>query len=252
MPPAIPAVLLEGVRFTYDVEPVLHGLTLTLPRGEIAGVLGRNGAGKSTTLKIIAGMQAAGEGTVRVLGLPLPERTLDVKQRIGYVPESGALFETLTGQEYLELCGRLHGVEEDLLQERIRAMLETFSLESDRHSRLDTYSKGMRQEVLIAAALLHDPELIFLDEPLTGLDVHSAVLVKDLMAAPAARGKTIIYSSHVLDVVERICDRVVVIHEGRLLANGPVEQILDRTGQDSLEAAFRWLTGGMDTAAGVD
>jgi ABC-2 type transport system ATP-binding protein len=252
MPPKPPAVHLEDVRFSYGSHAVLHGISFSLPQGEIVGLLGRNGAGKSTTLKIIAGLQPAGHGTVLVTGLPLPERTIDVKQRIGYVPESGALFETLTGQELLELCGRLHDVPEDALQTRIRAMLETFQLSDDRHSRLDTYSKGMRQKVLIAASLLHDPELILLDEPLTGLDVHAAILVKDVIAALAQQGKTILYSSHVLDVVEKICDRVLIIHEGRLVANGSVGDLQQRTGQVTLENAFRVMTGSTNTDPGVD
>jgi len=251
-PAAAKAVQLDDVRFSYGHHAVLHGISFTLPRGEIVGLLGRNGAGKSTTLKLIAGIRSADSGTVEVCGLPLPERTLDVKQRIGYVPEAGALFESLTGQELLELNGRLHDVPEEILQPRIRAMLETFQLSDDRHSRLDTYSKGMRQKILIAAGLLHDPELILLDEPLTGLDVHAAILVKDVIAALAQAGKTILYSSHVLDVVEKICDRVLVIHDGRLIANGPVAELQARTGQPTLEAAFRVLTGSTSTDPGVD
>ncbi|MEZ5404232.1 MAG: ABC transporter ATP-binding protein [Bryobacteraceae bacterium] len=245
------AVELSDVTFAYDRAPVLHGITFSIGRGEIVGLLGRNGAGKSTTLKILCGIQPAGGGSVRVTGLPLPERSLYVKQKIGYVPETGALFETLTGREFLELSGRLHGVTEGILSERIATMLETFGLAAEGDARLDSYSKGMRQKVLIAAALLHDPELILLDEPLTGLDVHAAVLVKDLIAALAARGKTVIYSSHVLDVVEKICHRVLVIHGGRLLANGTVEALQRDTGQPSLEGAFRALTGSIDVDPGV-
>ncbi|MBI4905966.1 MAG: ABC transporter ATP-binding protein [Acidobacteria bacterium] len=247
-----PAVELEQVDFSYGATPVLHAISFTLAKGEIVGLLGRNGAGKSTTLKIIAGIQPPGAGTVRVVGLPLPERSFDVKQHIGYVPETAALFETLTGEEFLELSGRLHDVQEEILQERITTFLETFGLSPERSSRLDTYSKGMRQKILIAAALLHDPELILLDEPLTGLDVHAAILIKDLIAALAARGKTILYSSHVLDVVEKVCHRVLVIHNGRLLANGPVEALTQQTGQDTLESAFRVLTGTIATDPGVE
>lgn len=246
------AISLADVYFSYGSHCVLHGITFSLQPGEIVGLLGRNGAGKSTTLKLIAGIQSADEGSVQVAGLPLPERTLDVKRRIGYIPEAGALFDTLTGQEFLELTGRLHDVEEDTLQSRIGAMLETFQLSDDRHCRLDTYSKGMKQKVLIAAGLLHDPELILLDEPLSGLDVHAAILVKDVLAALARAGKTIVYSSHVLDVVEKICDRVLVIHGGRLIANGPVEELQRRTGQDTLENAFRVLTDATSTDPGVD
>ena len=215
------------------------------------GLLGPNGAGKSTTLKIIAGILAPTDGTVTVTGLPLPARALDVKQRIGYVPESAVLFESLTGQEFLELSGRLHDVEEETLQARIREILETFSLSADRVSRLDTYSKGMRQKILIAAALLHNPDLILLDEPLSGLDVNAAIMIKDLIAALASAGKTILYSSHVLDVVEKVCDRVLIIHQGNLIADGTPEALKESTTQSTLEDVFRTLTHAVNVDAGV-
>lgn len=187
-----PMVEFNGVVFCYDRTEVLHEISFSLGKGEVVGLLGPNGAGKSTTIKIIAGILAANAGTISVAGLPLPERAVDVKQRIGYVPEAAVLFESLTGQEFLELSGRLHDVEEETLQARIRDILETFGLSSDRVSRLDTYSKGMRQKILIAAALLHNPDLLLLDEPLSGLDVNAAILIKDLIAALAAEGKTIL------------------------------------------------------------
>jgi ABC-2 type transport system ATP-binding protein len=241
----------RNVAFSYDHTQVLHEISFSLGRGEIVGLLGPNGAGKSTTIKIIAGILAAGSGTVFVAGLPLPERTVDVKQRIGYVPEAAALFESLTGQEFLELMGRLHDVPEETLQTRIRDILATFELTGDREGRLDTYSKGMRQKILIGAALLHNPELILLDEPLSGLDVSAAIMIKDLLAALAADGKTILYSSHVLDVVEKICDRALIIHKGHLIAEGTVEDLKSSTGQSTLEDVFRSLTGSAGTNPGV-
>jgi ABC-2 type transport system ATP-binding protein len=237
--------------FSYGHVEVLHEISFRLGRGEIVGLLGPNGAGKSTTLKIIAGINAPGGGLVRVAGLPLPERAIDVKQRIGYVPEAAVLFETLTGQEFLELCGRLHGVEEDVLQARIAGILETFGLSSDRVMRLDAYSKGMRQKILIAAALLHNPDLILLDEPLSGLDVNAAILIKDLIAALAADGKTILYSSHVLDVVEKICDRVLIIHQGRLIADDSPDRLKQSTSQSTLEDVFRALTNSANVDPGI-
>jgi ABC-2 type transport system ATP-binding protein len=237
-----PVVSFQNVCFTYDHAEVLHRLSFDLGKGEIVGLLGPNGAGKTTTIKIVAGIQTPRSGTVSVLGLQLPEGAISIKQRIGYVPESAALFESLTGQEFLELCGRLHDVEEDLLQARIRDILETFGLTSDRVSGLDTYSKGRRQKILIAAALLHNPDLILLDEPLSGLDVNAAMLIKDLIAALAAQGKTILYSSHVLDVVEKVCDRVLIVHEGKLIGSGTPERLKEATGQTTLEDVFRKLT----------
>lgn len=244
-------VAFEKVRFSYDRAEVLHEVSFQLEKGHVVGLLGPNGAGKSTTIKIIAGILAATEGVVSVAGLPLPERTLDVKQRIGYVPEAAVLFESLTGQEFLELSGRLHGVEEPVLQERIRSILETFGLFSDRVSRLDTYSKGMRQKILVAAALLHNPDLILLDEPLSGLDVHAAILIKDLIAALAADGKTILYSSHVLDVVEKVCDRVLIIHQGALIADGTPGELKASTQQGTLEDVFRKLTDSAQADPGI-
>jgi ABC-2 type transport system ATP-binding protein len=232
----------DRVIFCYDRAEVLQDFSFTLGRGEIVGLLGPNGAGKTTTIKIIAGILAPTAGAVSVCGLPLPERAVDVKQRIGYVPESAALFESLTGQEFLELSGRLHDVAEETLQSRIAEMLETFDLTANRLSRLDSYSKGMRQKILIAAALLHNPELVLLDEPLSGLDVNSSIMIKDLLAALAADGKTILYSSHVLDVVEKVCDRVLIIHGGRLIANGTPDELKSAARQGTLEDVFRKLT----------
>jgi ABC-2 type transport system ATP-binding protein len=174
-----------------------------------------------------------------------------VKQRIGYVPETAVLFDSLTGQEFLELSGRLHDVAEDTLQMRIRSILETFSLLADRTSRLDSYSKGMRQKILIAAALLHNPELILLDEPLSGLDVNAAIMIKDLIAALSAGGKTILYSSHVLDVVEKVCRRVLIIHQGKLIADGSAESLKASTRESTLEDVFRNLTGSASVDPGV-
>ena len=241
----------EKVVFSYDRAEVLHEISFTLNRGQVVGLLGPNGAGKSTTIKIISGILAAAAGRVSVCGLPMPERSVEVKQRIGYVPESALLFESLSGKEFLELAGRLHDVREETLQSRIRDILETFGLAADRHSRLDKYSKGMRQKILIAAALLHNPDLILLDEPLSGLDVNAAILVKDLIAALAAEGRTILYSSHVLDVVEKVCDRVLIIHQGRLIADSTPAELKSSTAENTLEDVFRRLTNAADVDPGV-
>ena len=245
------SVEFSKVVFSYGHSQVLHEISFRIRKGEVVGLLGPNGAGKSTTIKIIAGLLAPGTGTVSVTGLPMPERAVDVKRNIGYVPEAAVLFESLTGQEFLELIGRLHDVEEAVLQTRIREILETFHLTSDRVSRLDAYSKGMRQKILIASALLHSPELLLLDEPLSGLDVEASVLIKDLLAALAAAGKTVLYSSHVLDVVEKICDRVLIVHQGRLIADGSPEALKSQTGQETLEGVFGLLTGSESASAGV-
>jgi ABC-2 type transport system ATP-binding protein len=172
----------------------------------------------------------------------MPEQAIEVKERIGYVPEVASLFDTLSGQEFLELAGRLQEVPEETLQARIRNTLDRFDLAKDRLRRLEGYSKGMKQKVLLAAALLHNPQVILMDEPLSGLDVNAAIMVKDLIAALAAEGKTILYSSHVLDVVERICDRVLIIHRGDVIADGSLETLKASTQRSTLEDAFRRLT----------
>lgn len=237
-----PVVEFKDVVFSYDRVPAIDCISLTLHPGEIVGLLGPNGAGKSTSIKIMAGILAASSGSVSVLGLEMPRQAVAVKHRIGYVPDVASLFESLTGQEFLELCGRLHGIPEERLQKRIAGVLEAFQLTSDRVGRIDSYSKGMKQKILIGSALLHDPDLLLFDEPLSGLDVNSALLIKDLLAALAAEGKTVLYSSHVLDVIEKVCNRVIIIHEGRIVAEGSIEDLKSSTGQTSLENVFRTLT----------
>lgn len=236
------AVTFQDVCFDYTGREILHRLDFELGAGEVVGLLGPNGAGKTTTIRIICGILTAQSGSARVLGHAMPQQAMETKRRIGYVPEAAVLFESLTGQEYLELCGRLHEVPEEKLQARISQFLRAFDLAAEAEGRLETFSKGMRQKILIAAALVHNPDLVLLDEPLSGLDVHAALLVKDLIAGLAAQGKTVLYSSHVLDVVEKICDRVLIIHEGNLIANGTPEEL--RAGREdvSLEEVFRQMT----------
>lgn len=245
------AVAVDGLTFSYGMGEVLHGISFTLRRGEVVGLLGPNGAGKSTTIKVLTGVLPPGGGTVRVAGHALPEEAVEAKRRIGYVPEAAALFESLTGQEFLELMGRLQDVPEERLQFRIGRFLESLGLSDDRLRPLDGYSKGMRQKVLLSAALLHNPDVVLLDEPLSGLDVNAGFMVRDLVAALAAEGKAILYSSHVLDVVERVCDRALIIHEGRLIADGTLDALKASTEQGSLEDVFRQLTQTGGTMSGV-
>ena len=236
------SITVENLRFSYATVEILHGLSFEIARGEVTGLLGPNGAGKSTTIKILTGILEPGSGRVSVEGFELPQQALELKRRIGYVPEAAELYETLSAREFLELCGRLQDVEDTSLYPRIEALLEAFELTDQGHGALGSFSKGMRQKVLICAALIHDPAVIFLDEPLTGLDVESAVMVKTLLAALAAEGRTILYSSHVLDVVERICTRVLIIDKGVLIADGSPDALKAQTHGTSLEAVFRDLT----------
>ncbi len=238
----------EKLVFHYHLAEVLHGISFHLERGEVVGLLGPNGAGKSTTLKILTGTLAPGSGVVSINGYRLPEQRMEAKRVIGYVPETAGLYESLTAQEFLELVGRLREIEEKALQRKILMLLEVFGIEKNRFQRLATYSKGMRQRVLIAAALLHDPPVLLLDEPLTGLDVSTSLIIKDLISALSKEGKTILYSSHVLDVVERVCHRVLIIHQGNLIADGSLDSLKDQTNGGTLEDVFRQLTHTADTA----
>lgn len=244
-------VTVDMLTFSYGIRKALHGISFALERGEVVGLLGPNGAGKSTTIKVLTGILPPGGGVVRVAGYFMPSEAVEAKKHIGYVPEEAALFESLTGQEFLELMGRLQEVPEEILQSRIGRFLEQFDLTNVRNRRLDGYSKGMRQKVLLSAALLHNPDVVMLDEPLSGLDVNAGFMVRDLVAALAAEGKTILYSSHVLDMVERVCDRALIIHEGRLIADGSLESLKASTQRGSLEDVFRQLTHAEESASGV-
>jgi ABC-2 type transport system ATP-binding protein len=241
------AIEVENLVFRYHLSEVLHRISFSVANGEIVGLLGPNGAGKSTTLKVLTGLLAPGEGRVQVQGYRLPEQNFDAKKIIGYVPETANLYESLTAQEYLELIGRLREIKEKALKQKIVTLLETFEISKQRFSRLATFSKGMRQKVLIAAALLHDPPILLLDEPLTGLDVSSSLIVKDLLSALSREGKAILYSSHVLDVVERVCGRVLIIHKGNLIADGTLDLLKNQTQGSTLEEVFRQLTHTADT-----
>lgn len=233
--------------YSYDSFEALHGITFSISKGEIVGLLGPNGAGKTTTLKLVAGILSSTRGHVEIAGYELPGRHLEAKRVIGYVPEAAGLYESLSGAEFLELAGRLQQVPEKVLQSRIDVLMDIFDLRNVRVRRIAGYSKGMRQKILLSAALLHDPRVLLLDEPLSGLDVASSVLIKDLLAALAARGKTILYSSHVLDVVERVCRRALIVDNGNLAADAPLDELKSRTMESTLENVFRKLTHSEDT-----
>jgi ABC-2 type transport system ATP-binding protein len=227
----------------FDTVRALDGLSFRARPGEIVGFLGPNGAGKSTTLKILTGMIKPSGGRGLIAGLDVADQPLEVKRRIGYVPESGAVYEALTPSEYLDLVGALHHMDRRTCAGRAAELLELFDLGARRHQTLATLSKGMKQKVLIAAAILHRPEVLLLDEPLTGLDAGAARLVKELLRALAAQGRTVLFSSHILDVVERSCQRIVVIDRGKKLAEGTPAELLATTGCATLDEAFSRLTG---------
>jgi len=224
----------------------VDGLTITVDRGEILGFLGPNGAGKSTTVRMLTGMIRPTRGGATIAGFDTVTQSLDVKRRIGYVPESGAMYESLTAAEHLELVACLYHLDPVTARSRTTEVLEMFGLEEVQHQRMSQFSKGMRQKVLIASALIPNPEVLFLDEPLNGLDANAALLVKHLLRKLADQGKTIFFCSHILEVVERICTRIIIINKGRQIVDGTAAAIREATGTESLEAAFSQLTGVRD------
>lgn len=237
---------------SFDEKLAVHDLSLNVHPGEIFGFLGPNGAGKTTTVKMLTGMLLPTSGAAKVAGFDVISQPLEVKKRIGYVPESGALFESLTAWEYLELISELHHLERGLAYRRMEEFLALFGILEDKDRHLAAFSKGMKQKVLIAAALLHNPEVLFLDEPLNGLDANAALIIKELLKKMAGQGKTILFCSHILEVVERICTRIAIIHRGELVTQGTTEEISRQTAEPTLERAFSKLTGVHDTGNHTD
>jgi ABC-2 type transport system ATP-binding protein len=221
-------------------------VTFDVGKGQIFGFLGPNGAGKSTTVKILTGLIRPSSGRALVAGFDVVEHPLEVKRRIGYVPETASLYDALTAAEYLELIACLHHLDAKTAAARRGELLELFGLGDVQNQRMTEYSKGMRQKVVMAAALLHRPDVLFLDEPLDGLDANAAAVVKELLKRLASQGRTILFCSHILEVVERVCSRIVIINEGRQIANGTAAGIRQATESATLEEAFSRLTGVRD------
>ena len=216
---------LTGLCRRFDDLVAVDHLDLVVPAGRLVGLLGANGAGKTTTLNMLATLLAPSEGTARVAGHDIREEVMDVRRRIGYVPEHGAVYDGLTAREYLELAALLHDLDPAVGLRRAERILAHFDLTGAVDDRLASFSKGMKRKVLVTAALLHDPPVLFLDEPMDGLDVASQRRLADLLTELVAGGKTVLYSSHVLQQVEEICQHLILIHEGRLLWEGSVADL---------------------------
>lgn len=238
-------ISLRGLTKRFGTQTAVEALTLDIPAGQIVGFLGPNGAGKSTTLKMLTGMLAPTAGTATICGHDLITEPMAVKRKVGFVPDSGAVFESLSGLEYLEMIAALYGIPQEAARQRIQQFLTFFDLGFDTltDKLLGAYSKGMRRKVVITAALLHNPPVVFFDEPLDGLDANAAVGFKALIQTLAQEGKAIVYSSHVLDVVERVCDRVILVDKGRLLVDGRPDALVAAHGAGTLEKLFIQLTG---------
>ncbi|MBC8110542.1 MAG: ABC transporter ATP-binding protein [Verrucomicrobia bacterium] len=227
---------------SYGIQPVLKNISIEVASSQIIGYIGPNGAGKSTTIKILAGLLPDFEGEATVLGFDVRKDALEIKKRIGYVPENALLYETLTPAEYLRFIGQLHQLKESIIDKKAAELLQIFGLEGKEGHRMNTFSKGMRQKVLLISGLLHNPDIIFLDEPLSGLDANAVILVKEILAQLKTAGKTIFYSSHLMDVVEKISDRIVIINAGQIIADGTFEELKSRSDTGSLEQIFAQLT----------
>jgi len=227
----------------------VDNVSFLAPAGEITGYLGPNGSGKSTTMKMIAGLIEIGSGEILFDGEPIRRDLVAHKQRMGYVPEEPYLYTHLSGLEYLIMVAQLRGLHAKHTAERIDGLLRLLSLHSDRHSPISAYSKGMRQKILLAGALLHDPELLLLDEPFSGLDVSSALILRSLVQELATRGKVILFSSHELETVERVCSRVVILHHGKVVADDSIEHLRVLRSASNLEDVFSQLAVEQDTAA---
>jgi ABC-2 type transport system ATP-binding protein len=225
----------------YNHTLAVKGVSFTIRPGEILGYLGPNGAGKSTTVKMLTGLIEPSDGQIFYRGQTVYDDFTGFQRRIGYVPEEAHLYPHLSGREYLQLVGRLRGLERAQLEPKMDEFLRLFGLWDDRHTPLASYSKGMRQKILLSAALLHDPELLILDEPFSGLDVTSSMVLRRLLRALADAGKMILYSSHVLEVVEKVCSQVLILRKGEVVAYDSIDRLRELMSQPSLEGVFAQL-----------
>jgi ABC-2 type transport system ATP-binding protein len=240
---------LRNVSKAFSGIVAVDAVSFSARAGEITGYLGPNGSGKSTTMKMITGLIQMTLGEILFNGLPIQRDPIAYKQRMGYVPEEPYLYSHLSALEYLTMVAQLRDLSSRSTAQRIDGLLRLFSLHGDRHVAIASYSKGMRQKVLLSAALLHNPDLILLDEPFSGLDVGSALVLRSLIQELALRGKVILFSSHELETVERISSHVVILHQGKVVADDSIERLRTLMSLPTLEAIFAELAVQQDTAA---
>ena len=240
-----PALQLDALTKHFGAKVAVDDLSLTVEQGAFLGLLGRNGAGKSTTLKMVTGLLRPTSGRVRVLGLDLASEPLAIKRQIGAMPEDMALLDMLTGPQYLRFVGRMHGLEDALIDRRAGELFEKLDLQPGPKTLIADYSFGMKKKVAFCAALLHNPRLLFLDEPFEGIDAVTNRTIKDILQSLQARGVTLVLTSHILEVVEKLCPQIAIIDEGRLKGSGRLEDL--RQGGESLESLFVDLVGGART-----
>lgn len=236
-----PVITIRNLTKQYGDKTVLHNINLDVYQGQIIGYIGPNGAGKSTTVKILTGIIQDYTGDVVVDGKLLRDNILDVKRMIGYIPEQAELYDLLTPREYFSFVGKLYHMPDEQIEDRSRRMLQSFGMLENMDQRMDSFSKGMKQKVLLTSGLLHNPSIVIMDEPLSGLDANAVIMVKELLQVLKQEGKTIFYSSHMMDVVEKVSDRIVLINNGNIVADGTISE-LRQNESDSLEQIFSRLT----------
>jgi ABC-2 type transport system ATP-binding protein len=229
--------------------PAVDDVSFSARPGEITGYLGPNGSGKTTTLKMITGLLETTSGQILFQGEPIERGLIAYKQRIGYVPEEPHLYSHLSGLEYLTMVGQLRNLTAKPAADCIDGLLRLLSLHGDRHTTIAAYSKGMRQKVLVSAALLHNPDLLLLDEPFSGLDVSTSLILRSLIQELALRGKVVLFSSHELETVERVCSHVVILNRGKIVADDSIEHLRTLMAVPTLEGIFSQLAVEQDTAA---
>jgi ABC-2 type transport system ATP-binding protein len=247
---ASPAISIHSLRKVYGSKAAVDGLNLEVPRGCFFGFLGPNGAGKTTTIRMLMGLAPPTSGSIELLGLSMPAHALEIKGRIGLVPDESLLFDHLTGLEFTEFVGRMYGLTRPVARERSQELLALFELDAEPRKLIGDYSKGMRKRVAMAAALIHRPELFLLDEPFEGVDAVGARLMKEILLEQVRRGATMFLTSHVLEVVERLCDRVAIIHDGKMVLAGTMADL--RHGSETLEDVFVRVVGAERSAESLD
>ena len=245
-----PAIAVNNLRKLYGERAAVDGLNLTVPRGCFFGFLGPNGAGKTTTIKMLMGLATPNSGSIELLGMAMPAQAMEIKQNIGLVPDETLLFDHLTGGEFLEFVGRMYGLPLAVARERSRELLTLFEMDGHGRKLITEYSKGMRKRVAMAASLIHRPQLFLMDEPFEGVNAVGARLMKDLLLDQVKHGATIFLTSHVLEVVERLCDRVAIIHDGKLVMDEAMADV--RSGSGNLEETFVRVVGGVRASDSLD
>lgn len=236
-------ITIRNLNKSYGAKQVLRDINLDIHKGEIIGYIGPNGAGKSTTVKIMLGLVGEYTGEIKIFNQDISNGEIDYKKKIGYVPETADIYENLTAREYLTFIGELYGMEYRVANEKAEKLMDLFGIKDVYDARMSSYSKGMKQKALIISALINNPDVLFLDEPLSGMDANSVMVFKEVLAELAKRGKTIFYSSHIMEVVEKISSRIILINNGAIVADGSFEDIKGRSMEGSLEEIFNQLTG---------